>query len=1052
MKKIVSRWNRVIFFCLVALFAFGCGGGGSTGSDTTTIRGLLTDGPIQNGWVELLDIETGELARECGAGGSGLCRTLTDEFGEFLLQVPEDFDAAQYALVSTGGIDALTGVDFSPFRLRSDLSLFNGQLDNVIVSPLTTLLSYQLAENAPLADAATAVLAALSLPVDSNPLADPATTPALIKASLLTVKIVRELDSVGVAEPFRALAGQLDDGIEAGQIGMNDGLTDLGLTTEALNRIGDLEERLTGTAQDYSIFVEEELFQALGESVALLFPDTVDLDDEAFNVNGRELVRDMVRAAGEEPIPLNRIAPQRLARYALHDYGFDLFADLTVSAEEFAGRLNGDAEAGLAPLAENPDISELAALTSLYAVEVPLLPTNLLGNDNAARVSYYYQSDASPFYAAEQLVGQIADDLINDAILIDVVEGKSTAGLFDEARVLVETQIYTSAAKADGYLWLARGFIALGRFAEAEEVLSLAFDLVRTIVDSKGAAQLGSDETKTLYAIANNYRKSGNVSATEEVFDYLAGIANQSESSTIYGRLGVVLRDLVDDLHADGDVNGALAFLGELYSLAQQAPPNVSTRSGVTYQYYKIRVYLLEEAARRYAEFGDSDTVWSIYQQIVALRNDDGLEGLTFGETWFYMALLVDDLYRVGFEAEALDVADSIPEEYENYYGATRSGSFYQQTAYQSVVEWVALSQGIEAALPLLEDYFPDIPDRVEAMTYFATNRNNPNLAAVLIEAGRTADARVVLDAVGPLLAAYQPASDKDRLDDLIEDGYLKLARLYHETGDVSAALNQLQAAEIVLADLVGVQYRVEGMCLTADVYQLLGETLAAEQLLAAAWNEMATVLGASDPEDEADLLELIAVGYRNLGLSLPDPLIAGWLDTIELIFDPVAEYSGNGHDKAARAQIGQWRSAAVLLFAAGLEETAFGLLQAAESTAWQIFVQATQVSQLTLIVRSWTTIGQIDQALRLAFELPFLSGQGEALQAIAEVLVAKDDFPESDVARVDTDGDGQPDFWNPSASQQDINASGLVLDPDSDGDGLNDEQDPRPLYFDEAG
>lgn len=1052
MAEMINRSSLIFLACLVCLFIHGCGGGDSKDSDSKTLQGVLTDGPIQNGWVEMLDNGTGELAKLCGAGGSGLCRTMTDENGVFRLQVPQDLDLTGYVLVSNGGFDTETGVDFSPFRLRSELALFTEQLDNITISPLSTLVSYRLAASGNLEASIAGISPILSLSGDSNPLADPATSPSLIKPSLLLVKMARELDRVGVDEPFHTLARQFDELTEFGPSGLVNSLADLGLTVEALTRIGVLEDRLTGTTEDYAIFVEEELFQALGESVALLFPDTVDLDDEAFNVNGRELVRDMVLAAGEEPIPLNRIAPQRLARYTLHEYGFDLFADLTVSAEEFAEKLNGTLETGPAPLAENPKIPELATLTSLYAVEVPLLSTELLGNDNAARVSYYYQSNASPFYTAEKLVGQIADDQINDAILVDVVAGKAAAGLFDEARVLVETQIYTSAAKADGYLWLARNFIALNRFSEAEETLALAFELVKTIVDAKGAAQLGSDETSTLYAIANNYRKTGNVNATETVLDYLEEIALQSGSSTIYGRLGIVLRDLVDDLLADGDVDGALDFLGEFYSIAQQAPPNVSTRSGVTYQYYRIRIFLLEEVAHRYARVGDAATVWSIYQQIVALRNDDGLEGLTFGESWYYMALLVDDLYRVGFEAEALTVAESIPEEYETYYGATRSGSFYQQTAYQSVVEWVALNQGVATALPLLVEYFPEIPDRVEAMTYFATNRNNPNLAAVLIDAGRIADARVVIDAVVPLLGGYQPASDKDRLDHLIEDGYLKLARLYHEIGDVSSALNQLQLAETVLTDLTGAQYRVEGLCLTAAVYGLVGDTLSAEQALVAAWNEMSAVLGASDPGVEADLLELIASGYRDLGLSLPEALLSGWFQTIELIFDPTAEYSGNGHDKAAKAQIAQWRSAAELLAASGDETTATTLLQAAEETAWQMFVQATQVDQLILIVRSWTRVGDFDQALRLAFELPFVSGRGEALQAIAEELVAIDDFPESDVARVDTDGDGQPDFWNPLATQQDIDDSGLVLDQDSDGDGLNDAQDPRPLFYDEEG
>ena len=55
------------------------------------------------------------------------------------------------------------------------------------------------------------------------------------------------------------------------------------------------------------------------------------------------------------------------------------------------------------------------------------------------------------------------------------------------------------------------------------------------------------------------------------------------------------------------------------------------------------------------------------------------------------------------------------------------------------------------------------------------------------------------------------------------------------------------------------------------------------------------------------------------------------------------------------------------------------------------------------------------------------------------------DAFPYDSSASVDTDGDGRPDDWNASATEQQIAESTLIVDTDDDNDGVEDSLDSDP-------
>jgi hypothetical protein len=107
-------------------------------------------------------------------------------------------------------------------------------------------------------------------------------------------------------------------------------------------------------------------------------------------------------------------------------------------------------------------------------------------------------------------------------------------------------------------------------------------------------------------------------------------------------------------------------------------------------------------------------------------------------------------------------------------------------------------------------------------------------------------------------------------------------------------------------------------------------------------------------------------------------------------------------------------------------------------------------LGNMRAIAVAYATIGDIETAYEYAYSLHDNTGdQNGTLRAIGEAILARDDFPNSDIAFIDTDKDGKPDFFLPWATEEEIARSRLVLDDDIDGDGKPDTVDKTPYYAD---
>lgn len=1060
--------NTITLSLLAVLLASGLGGCGGndkadSGSSSSVLAwsGFVEDGPVRDAIVALRDTETDTVLSLCGPLGNTRCETRSAYDGSFILEAQGATLPEKMMAVAIGGRDAMTGVDFANLEMRAPLGLFAGREGETIISPVTTLIAGLAMEGQSLATAQEWVRTWLALPPATNLTARPSTDPELLRRTLLLTKVVLELKNAQIdPQPFRYLARRLSlPGLPAEDSLLNPAtLSALGLGDVANQRILALRDRLATvpTVQELSaIFTQEEIVQSLNTVLGSMLLDTANFDpaNPSYLANVRTLADTLIHAAGSEGIPLGGMSPQRIdliARYSLYTYNLRTFDAFTLEPAAFAAllvRTNVGTTEEIY-LESDPLIAKIAGCRTQYNVAVPLLGDEFLSS-NAKRLAYYFGSDVSHLYQAEKLVSLVQDDTINDAIMVKVVEGKALAGLMDEARATITVKIMQSEEKANAYRALGNALISFNRMAEARAELIRAWELYRVVIEAKGRASASNTDTFNLSATSASLRKAGALDDARLVLDYLAEIAAVLVDPTSYLRLVVGTSTVADAYIAASDWPAAAEMVDILYSYAQQTPGSLSGSDLI----YKARVYTLIETAKRYADLGNRGRVLQIHDQVLLLTMSGGVPTPTGAASWVYIPDLVATLYQVGETAKALALANSIP----------ASKPVQQASAIKHVATYEALNGSLEDALALVETYFTKPEEKIDSLTYFASNKTTPYIALALINAGPDYfdRAQSALSKAEGLLAGMNSTTtpyfttEANKYTYLIQRGYVKVADLYALSGNYGKAIELLQQAETIVNNFNGAKERVNGLVDIALGYQQVGQTVTALMLLDQAVSKADTSAASLLPADAALLYEAVVKGSLQLEDDARARQTASAFRRWALaIHTPETVYAGTDNDVYAGKEVDYLLRAALYLVSAGDRDTALAVLGEAKTTADLIQVPATRLSKYVdpknkHIIGGYANARAYEQALDLALGLEFTANRNQAIGYLADIYIQQDDFPDTWVAGIDSDDDGHPDFFNPLASSSEIAASGLTLDEDSDGDGTPDTVDSRPLYPD---
>jgi tetratricopeptide (TPR) repeat protein len=1066
MKKKRTGFYFLSALTLLLLHLAGCGGNenyisSSSSSATVPFNGVVEDGPIAGAKISLRD-KDGTYYPLYDSLGHANYEVRTDENGAFALAVKAGIDFSNLSVHAIGGIDRDTGMDFSGLEMRSPLALFNSDVSAIVVSPLTTLVAELHVQGFSFAEADKILGDWLFPTADVDLAASPSTNLDLQRRTLLLSKIALESTE---ENPFALISKQiLTAATLVDVIGNPTIMSALGIVdTETQIQITKLQTLLASAAtldDMFTVFKREEL-RAIFENN---FKEILELSspfDVQQNLNYQKnvelLAEKILSAAGSEVFLLVDPIPSRLFRYVFFTYLVSMPESsdqlerlkkrremLTLDPLTFPATLTYSETDFTVALENDPWITLLARSSSANSADSPLLLNELPGDDNQKRLAYFYASDLSPHFQAEQLIGKVFDDTVNDAVMVKVAEGKSNAGLVEEARIIIATQIIQGEKKANAYRTLGNALITFGHMAEARDELLRARDLYFT----KGKTNDITTDSINLKEMAYSFSKAGYPDDAKTVLQYLSKEVDNAEDANpaAISQLVAGYKKVADAYIAAGDLEAAAPVVDLHYVYAQKVPLSNET--------YWTRVISLGNTAKFYADLGNREKVVQIYGQIESLRWNGSVLTSTGAVTWYLIPPLVETLYRVGETGEASLLANSIP--------ASKASD--RTKAFKLLATIEALNGNLNAAYAMVfGTYFPKPEDKVEVLTYKESNKNSEYIGLALIKAGRIDEARIALTKAEDVLAGMTQVTDQNRYTYLIQRGYVKVADLYFMIGDLNKAAALLQQARGVVDQISGVKFVVDGLIDIALGCQQIGQPGVTLSLLQDAGSRVDAITGGALvlPKDMALLYEALIKAYFKIGdndhaYGKVTPFLQWSYD----IHTPGLAYIGTANDDLASTEVAYLLKTAKYLVSTGYRDEALSVLNEAKATANLIIVdtsrlllfihpEAIKYPDINHLIGGYANARAYDQALALALGLADTTSRNQAIGYLAGRYVSRDDFPGTWVASIDIDGDGKPDFFNPLASADELAASGLILDDDCDGDGIIDTLDIRPLFKD---
>jgi|GEM_PF-3883765 hypothetical protein len=1042
-------------------------------SETAIISGIITDPPIKDAKVFPIAKDT---LKPFPFNDSS---AKTDENGNFSLIVKKDDLGNISHIESFGGSDTKTGVSFKDLSFKAYFE--NDKKTNLVVSPLTTLIYHMISTNKmTFEEAETKTASIFDLDPGISPSANPLSDNKLLIANMITAYTAV---SVNKENPFKLTAEILvkkDKFIQNNQIDENI-LYEITESTETSNSVQNHYQAISSGKSADEIISSSKSFQTktlfFNSLKSLIKDDYSDFEAKSEIIkNNLKLITDKISG---EIIPLETNTTVNILRYILNEYDLAQISLNSDDEYEFKGIFfeqnltEGDLyNSDNIFISEDKKLKNLISDSAYFIHDISVLSSEMPGNDNSKRVNYYFNSDISHLYLASQTLDSVFDDTKRDYIQTQIVKGYASAGLFDKAELIADTQIFTPAEKGTAYIEIGRQLLDFSNPEKGFSLIKKGGDYFWEIIENKGFHLFDSDDAYRIHKLISGLAHGNFASELNKSIQKLENQVIPNLSGYLsYFKIVISLERAIETLLEEGDTHESeIKFLTDIvYKFAKNCPPN--ERDGE--KHYKMKIYSLAKTSILYGKLKESDKVDQIINLVEKIRNNDGLRSdisqngtyylnLTKEETWSYIPYFIEAAAYTGntqLENKADQLVATFPED-----------SRYINDAYSAQAAVKAALNKTDEAIEIVKSKITESTDdktfreKIEALT--SKTEINPKIAAIAIKNKNYSGAHKALN-LASVYADHVYNSGSDLYKNLykVQRGYLKIAKLYHEAGDSNSAEDIFSRTLKVLEGGTLSGYTDKGTFYSYDPEPITGIKYyidAASEAAAAAYEtentdyrdlfiELAQSAAkdaffnsAIDYDDKTDFL-LNVIEFA--GITQRKDIVSDLKDYAAEAASYIASDSSDEDDIVDETE--ELIKLAGFLSEYNSAENTEEILKLCLENFDKVYSKDDKTDLLEDTAIVFAKINMTDKAIQIAEEIEYKEQEFDVITEIARLYALRDDFPESTGVSIDLDGDGKPYFYSPELTKEEFLETGLILDDDSDGDGTKDIYDQTPLYKD---
>lgn len=1042
----------------------GCGGGSSSSTPikTQSISGNVIDPAVEGAIVSL----------KC-KNNTHTTNVRTDAQGKFTIdKIPANEDLSSCTVLASGGND---GDDLTGLTLKAPYSLFNKK-NGIYVTPFTTTVAEHDDFDTNPDNAKLEVANFLGADVKIEDLIKDPTT------NIKLAKVTKKMTKMALSRKNGSLVGYID--IDDSNLNAND------LNTYSTNLKNSLsgEEKAKLEVQLDAIdelndssniddLKKQTIIGNIRHQLNLIYKKTTYSDKE--KVNLRYLAK-KIAEANKQGTKYKTVTKQHL-RKALTDVALlpsfksNAQGELTNELDDsLASNLNLDANAFKALIdSKKIEISDINGIVLFDSSSYE----QILGDDQVKRRNYYTYSDKSNIAKAMHLAKDSFTNDVNDPIVTQVANGLAKLGFYNDALEQIKDNVYASSGKQDAYKNLGKTFLELKRNDEAAIAFTNEYNLLLKLLAGNTEGELSTTQRNTLSSIIRNLTQTAHfednnnleikgvntvINKVSSYKDYYSNL-DRYKSEKYPSKSAVAdyqtITNLIDDLATD-----LITFENDLANAKKIYPTNITLAEDFPIDTSKFNAHIFHIA------------IVAIHGKIFGLDTSKVAEKI-FGTS------------------ESPITLSSANKQYKVIYDALNTNNIDSTiTALNSLSKSYiddAINKGVGAAL-FLNNKKDDLFNKYYTDTYYSLKSKDtlmqyntqlkpssfiPTSMAIRIKGGDT-ELKDYLDRLRTLASTWYVISDvdSDKANNITEGeakkvyaqwstkynsryGYLAIASMYKNIGEEQSAKDTInEAITKISAFPDSASEKADALLNIWNAVKELGYESAINV------TNILTVLEASakTSDDIQDIIEIANILTANnkkaealelvkKAKGLIQAKVDSESDPVEKIKIKVESLIGNYNNSKnfessianGYLQLGT-KNVQEGLVAKDIIKEAYDAIKTLGSDGSSIDT-GVQYIELIHVISAYGKLNDLESLKPILNQIKTVAQNKIAKVEAAKALATYDAFSKSDIASIDSDEDGKPDFFDITASQEQINASNLELDKDIDNDTILDTDDKLP-------